>query len=85
MFHTITDGMNPSVYFKRETFFFGTQFLSVKSLANVFFLPNDLATELGSTDERKADGRFLSEMLAVKKIPTNTESQTDGIFPSVKL
>jgi hypothetical protein len=34
--HTITDGLNPSVYFKREIYFFGTQFPSVKPSANVF-------------------------------------------------
>jgi hypothetical protein len=33
--HTITDRQNPSVYFKRETFFC-TQFPSVKPSANVF-------------------------------------------------
>jgi len=82
---TITDGINPSIYFKREIFFFGAQFSSVKLLAIVFFLPTNVATELGITDERKVDGRFPSGMSSVKKLPTNSESQTDRIVPSVKL
>ena len=41
--------------------------------------------ELGITDEKKADGRFLSGTSSVKKLPTNAESQTDGIVLSVKL
>jgi len=35
VYHTITDRQNPSVYFKRETFFCA-QFTSVKLSANVF-------------------------------------------------
>jgi len=67
--HTITDGINPSVYFKRETFFFGAQFSSVKPSANVFFiLLTDIATDAGITDERKADGRIPS----VNKLPKNS-------------
>jgi hypothetical protein len=67
--HTITDGINLSVYFKRETFFFGAQFPSVKPSANVFFiLLTDIATDTGITDERKADGRILS----VNKLPKNS-------------
>jgi len=38
--HTITDGINSSVYFKRETFF-GVQVPYVKSSANVFFYFSD--------------------------------------------
>jgi len=34
--HKIIDGINSSVYFKRETFFFGAQFPFVKPAANVF-------------------------------------------------
>jgi hypothetical protein len=56
-FATITDRINLSVYFKREIFF-GTQFQSVKPSAIAFFLPTDVATELGITDERKVDERF---------------------------
>jgi hypothetical protein len=41
--------------------------------------------EWGITDERKADRLFLSVMLLEIKSPTNNESQTDEIFPSVKL
>jgi hypothetical protein len=71
--HTITDGINPSVYFKRETFFFCAQFLSVKPSANVFFiLPTDIATDGGITDERKADGRILSVRTSINKLPTNS-------------
>jgi hypothetical protein len=62
----------PSVYFKRESFFFGAQIPSVKPSANGFFvLPTDIATEWGITDERKADGRYPSVMTSVKKSPTN--------------
>jgi len=50
-----------------------------------FCLPTALAMEWGITDERKADRLFLSVMLLEIKSPTNNESQTDGIFPSVKL
>ena len=51
---------NLSLYFKRESFFFGVQIPSVKPSANGFFvLPTDIATEWGITDERKAD-RFNS-------------------------
>ena len=35
--HTIADRINPSVYFKWETSFFGAQNSSIKPLANVFF------------------------------------------------
>ena len=77
---TITDGINPSVYFKREFFFWRTIFVC-KTIGNCFFFPTDLAMELGITDERKADERFLS----VKKLPMNSKSQTNRIFPSVKL
>jgi hypothetical protein len=56
VYHTITDGINPLVYFKREFFFFGTQFSFVKPSANVFFLSTDIVMEYGITDERKANG-----------------------------
>jgi hypothetical protein len=49
------------------------------------FLPTDVATELGITDERKADERFPSGMSSVKTLPTNSESQTNIIVSSVKL
>jgi len=59
---------NPSVYFKRETFFFGAQIPSVKPSANDFFVfPTDIATEWEITDEGKADGLNPS----VNKSPTN--------------
>jgi len=68
--HTITDGINPSVYIKRETFFFGAQFPSVKPSANVFFIfPTDIATDYGITDERKADRYIPSVMTSVNKLP----------------
>jgi len=56
-----------------------------KKLRQLFFLPTDLAMELGIIDEKKADGQFLSGTSSVKKLPTNAESQTDGIVLSVKL
>jgi hypothetical protein len=63
---------NPSVYFKRESFFFGAQIPSIKPSANGFFVfPTDIATEWGITDEGKADGRNPSVMTSVKKSPTN--------------
>ena len=63
---------NPSVYFKRESFFFGAQIPSVKPLANGFFVfPTNIAMEGGITDEGKADGRNLSVITSVKKSPTN--------------
>jgi hypothetical protein len=49
VFHTITDGINPSVYFKREIFFW----------------------------------RAISVYKTIDKLPTNSESHTDGIFPSL--
>jgi hypothetical protein len=68
--HTITDGINSSVYFKRETFF-GVQVPYVKSSANVFFIfPTDIATKSGITDERKADGHFPLVRMPVNKLPT---------------
>jgi hypothetical protein len=68
--HTITDGLNPSVYFKRETFFFGAQFPFVNPSANVFFIfPTDIATDSGITDEMKADGRIPSVRTSVNKLP----------------
>ena len=51
----------------------------------MFFLLTDLTTKLGITDERKADGRFPLGVSLVKNLPTKAESQTDGIFLSVKL
>jgi len=63
---------NPSVYFKRESFFFGAQISSVKPSANDFFvLPTDIATKWGITDESKADGRNPSVRMSVNKSPTN--------------
>jgi len=75
----------PSVYFKRESFFFGAQIPSVKPSANGFFFPTEIATKVGITDEGKADGRNPSVMTSVKKSPTKFLSHTDGIVPSVKL
>jgi hypothetical protein len=65
--YNITDGINPSVYFKRESFFWRA--ISVcKTLANVFFIfPIDIATDYGITDERKADGLISSVMMSVNK------------------
>jgi len=60
--HTITDGINPLVYFKQETFFFSAQFLSVKPSANI-------ATDFGITDERKVDGCILSVRTSGNKLP----------------
>jgi hypothetical protein len=63
---------NPSVYFKRESFFFCGQIPSVKPSANGFFVfSTDIATEGGITDEGKADGHNPSVMMSVKKSPMN--------------
>jgi hypothetical protein len=63
---------NPSVYFKRESFFFGAHVPSVKPSVNGFFVfPTDIPTEWGITDEGKAGGRIPSVMMSVKKSPTN--------------
>jgi hypothetical protein len=60
------------VYFKRESFFFDAQIPSVKPSANGFFVfPTNMATEVGFTDEGKADGRNPSVITSVKKSPTN--------------
>jgi hypothetical protein len=58
--HTITDRINLSVYFKRETFFW--RVISVcKTIDKCFFIfPTDIATDSGITDERKANGRIPS-------------------------
>jgi hypothetical protein len=55
---TITDGINSSVYFKRE-FFFGAQFLFVKPSV-IFLLLTNFMMECGITNERYADGHFSS-------------------------
>jgi len=49
------------------------------------FLPTDIATGGGITDERDADRRFPSVSPSVNNLTTNTESHTDGFNPSVKL
>jgi hypothetical protein len=72
-------------YISRENYFFGAQFPPVKPSAIVFFLPTNVATEWGITDERKADEKIPSVKASVKILPTNYESYTDGIVPSVKL
>jgi hypothetical protein len=65
--HTITDGLNPLVYFKRETFFFGVQFPSVKPLAN-FFFADRYSDELWYY-RRKKSRRILSVRTSVNKLP----------------
>jgi len=66
--HTIIDGINPSVYFKWETFFFWRA-ISVCNTISVFFIfPIDIATDSGITDERKTDGRILSMRMSVNKL-----------------
>ena len=61
--HTITDGINPSVYFKRETFFWRA--ISVcKTIGKCFFYFSDRYSE-----ERKADGRISSVRTSVNKLP----------------
>jgi hypothetical protein len=61
--HTITDGINPSVYFKRETFFWRA--ISVcKTIGKCFFYFSDRYSE-----ERKADGRIPSVRTSVNKLP----------------
>jgi hypothetical protein len=70
--------------FQAEIFFLVRNF-RLQNHQKLFFLPTDLVMELGITDERKADGRFPLMILSVKKLPTNSESQIDRIFSSVKL
>jgi len=41
--------------------------------------------KLGIADKRKGDEHFLSMISSVKKLSTNSESETDEIFSSVKL
>lgn len=84
VFHTIIDGINLSVYFKRETFFLRAIFVC-KTINKCFFLLTDLAMEVGITDKRKADKHFLSGSSSVKKLPMNSESHTNKIFPLIKL
>ena len=69
----ITDGLKIRRYISSgNLFFFGAQILSAKPSANGFFVfPTDMATEVGITDEGKADGRNPSVMTLVKKSPTN--------------
>ena len=70
--HTITDGINPLVYLKREIFFWRTIFVC-KTIGKCFFvLPTNIVTNGGITDERKADGRILSMKKSVNKLPTNS-------------
>ena len=70
--HTITDGLNPSVYFKRETFFFHA--ISVcKTIGKFFFIfLTDIAMDSGITDERKAVGRIPLVRTSVNKLPTKS-------------
>jgi hypothetical protein len=76
---------NPSLYFKREFFFWRPIFIC-KTIGNCFFfLLTNLAMESGITDEKKADSMFLSVKALVKKLLINYESYTDGILSSVKL
>jgi hypothetical protein len=71
--HDITDGTKSVGIFQAGNFFFGAQILSVKPSANGFFVfPTDIATKLGITDERKADGRNPSVKTSVNKSPTNS-------------
>jgi hypothetical protein len=54
--------LSPMEYIRRyisSGIFFCTHFLSVKPSA-IFFLPTELATEYGITDEMDADGHFPS-------------------------
>jgi hypothetical protein len=84
--HDITDGTKSVSIFQAGNFFFGVQIPSVKPLANGFFVfPTDIATELGITDERKADRHNPLVKMSVNKSPTNCLSHTDRIIPSVKL
>jgi len=48
---TITDGINPSVYFQLD-FFFCAQFPYVKPVVIFFLLPTDLAIECGTYYQR---------------------------------
>jgi hypothetical protein len=62
---------HPSVYFKGEFFFFRRANLFCKTIGKWFFFPTDMETEVGITDEGKADGRNPSVMTSVKKSLTN--------------
>jgi hypothetical protein len=73
-----TDGFNPSVYhwqaksvgiFQAGNFFLRSIYVC-KTISKCFFIfPTDIATNSWITDERKADGRILSVMISVNKLP----------------
>jgi hypothetical protein len=70
--HTITNGINLSVYFKRETFFWRA-ITVCKTISKCFFmLSTDIAMDGGITDERKANGLIPSVRMSVNKLPTNS-------------
>jgi len=79
--------LSPTEYIRRyissENFFWHVIF--IYNHRKLFFLPTNLAMKLGIADKRKGDERFLSMISSVKKLPTNSESETDEIFSSVKL
>jgi hypothetical protein len=67
--HTIIDEINLSIYFKRETFFWGA--ISVyKTIDKFFFIfLTDIATDSGIIDERNANGCNLLVRTLVNKLP----------------
>ena len=63
---TITDRINPSVYFKRE-YFFGAQFMSVKPSV-IFFFTNRLSDEIWYYRRTVSRRTFFVDDLVGKKI-----------------
>jgi predicted choloylglycine hydrolase len=71
MYLSVNHDKNPSVYFKRETFFWRANSVC-KTIGKFFFVfPTDIAMECGITDEGKANGHNLSVKTLVNKSPTN--------------
>jgi hypothetical protein len=57
-------------YISSGKYFFWRAISVYKTIGNfVFIFPIDIATDYGITDERKADGRILSVMTSVNKLP----------------
>ena len=70
--HTITDGINPMVYFKRESFFWCAIFV-YKTIGKCFFYFSDRYSDgLWYYWQKKADGRISSVMTSVNKLPTKS-------------
>ena len=69
----------PSVYSKRETFFFGAHCPSVKPSVNVFFVfPTDIATECGITDKRYSVGNIVGKYFTDERSITHQRNMSVG-------